>query len=35
LILSYLLFSVERLTLFVAESANQFSDSLQVMPSLD
>ena len=35
LILFCLLFRVERLTLFPAESANQLPDSLQVMTSLD
>jgi len=35
LILSHILFSVERLTLFVAESADSLPYSLQVMPSLD
>jgi len=35
LILFCLLFRVERLILFLAESANQLPDSLQVMASLD
>jgi len=35
LILSHILFSVEGLTLFVAESADSLPYSLQVMPSLD